>query len=268
MERRRPAFTLIELLVVIAIIAVLVGILFPTLRTARESSRTTRCLANQKSLAGCITTYAHDFKEAIVSSWTNSAELPSSWVDWPRTVNGVPLNEAALNAATSVEPHIYGVRAGKLFEYAQDPAVYHCPSDKRDQYRTNAGARLAWVTYSMPNYMAGDDGWELHIGGERRSAKRLSQLWRPSDNYAFLEEADPRGFNINSWVMWLNRAGWIDPLTVWHDDTGTIGYADGHAAIRRWEDRRTVRMSENQQFDQPANGNRDYEWLKARWWKR
>jgi len=265
---RRRAFTLIELLVVIAIIAVLIGILFPTLRTARESGRSTKCLTNQRSLSQCVTAYGGDFKDAIVSSWTNSLEIANSWTDWPCNDAGAPLSEAALNAATNVTPHINGVRNGKLYEYAQDPAVYHCPSDKRDQYRTNAGARLAWVTYSMPNFMAGDNGWEWQIGGERQSAKKLSQLWRAAENYAFLEEADPRGFNINSWVMWLNQPRWIDPLTVWHDDTGTIGYADGHAAIRRWEDRRTVRMSENQQFDQPANGNRDYEWLKERWWRR
>jgi len=263
----RAAFTLIELLVVIAIIAILVAILLPALRAARETAKTTQCLANQRSLSQSLSNYGNDFKDAIVSSWTDTTYLASSWVDWPKTVNGVPMTQAQLAAATNVDGHIRGVRDGKLYEYAQDPAVYHCPSDKRHQYQTSANASLAWVTYSMPNYMRGDDAWEFMIGGERRAARKLSELWRASDTYAFLEEADPRGFNINSWVMYLNRPEWIDPLTVWHGDTGTIGYADGHAAIRRWEDRRTVRMSRDQQFNSPANSNRDYEWLKARWWK-
>jgi prepilin-type N-terminal cleavage/methylation domain-containing protein/prepilin-type processing-associated H-X9-DG protein len=268
MRHRHPAFTLIELLVVIAIIALLVSVLLPALRSARESGKATQCLANQRSLAQCVTEYAGDYKEAVVSSWTDTTYIPESWVDWPKSPTGVPLTTAQLAAATDVQAHIRGVMDGKLFEYAQDPAVYHCPSDKRNLYRTNSGANLAWVTYSMPNFMKGDDGWEQQIGGERHSARRLSELWRSSETYAFLEEADPRGLNMNSWVMYLNHAQWIDTLTVWHDNTGTIGFADGHAAIHRWEDRRTIRMSADQQFNSPAVGNRDYEWLRQRWWRR
>lgn len=265
---RHRAFTLIELLVVIAVIAILIAILLPALRGARESGKATLCLANQRSLSQCVVTYANDFKEAIVSSWTDTSYIPWSWVDWPKNPNGTFLTTAQLNAATNVEPHIRGVRDGKLFPYAQHPRVYHCPSDKRDIYRTNRGANLAWVTYSMPNFMSGDDQWERDLGGEPRSAKRLSQLARPSDYFTFLEEADPRGLNMGSWVMWLDHPQWIDPLTVWHGNTGTLGFADGHAAIRKWEDRRTIDMSANQKFNESAAGNPDYLWLRDRWRRR
>lgn len=58
----RRAFTLIELLVVVAIIAVLVGILLPTLAAARESARSATCLANLRQCYLLCRTYADENK--------------------------------------------------------------------------------------------------------------------------------------------------------------------------------------------------------------
>ena len=61
MSRRTKAFTLIELLVVIAIIALLVSILIPSLRQAKELAHRVACAANLRSMHQALTLYGEDF---------------------------------------------------------------------------------------------------------------------------------------------------------------------------------------------------------------
>lgn len=57
-QKKISPFTLIELLVVIAIIGILVSILLPSLKGAREKTKMVICLNNSKQLVTAFYAYA------------------------------------------------------------------------------------------------------------------------------------------------------------------------------------------------------------------
>jgi prepilin-type N-terminal cleavage/methylation domain-containing protein len=72
----RQAFTLVELLVVIGIIAVLIGILLPTLNKARAAARTTACLSNLRQMGQAWQMYLGESKGRLPHSiWTAPASI-------------------------------------------------------------------------------------------------------------------------------------------------------------------------------------------------
>jgi prepilin-type N-terminal cleavage/methylation domain-containing protein len=85
-QTRRRAFTLIELLVVIAIIALLISILLPALGSARGVAREIKSMANLKSNATLIYTYALDYRDDFVNPFVRASECnprtPTANLDW------------------------------------------------------------------------------------------------------------------------------------------------------------------------------------------
>jgi prepilin-type N-terminal cleavage/methylation domain-containing protein/prepilin-type processing-associated H-X9-DG protein len=70
---RRSGFTLIELLVVISIIALLIGLLLPSLGSARDNGRTLKCMAQLKQFGTAFQSYANGNRGVFSSGpWDNS----------------------------------------------------------------------------------------------------------------------------------------------------------------------------------------------------
>ncbi|MFN0011577.1 MAG: type II secretion system protein [Phycisphaerales bacterium] len=75
----RRGFTLIELLVVIAVIALLVGILLPSLSGARNEARTIKCAASMRSVSVAVQIYTTDYKYYPASYLYAASESGYDW---------------------------------------------------------------------------------------------------------------------------------------------------------------------------------------------
>lgn len=126
---RRRGFTLIELLVVISIIALLIGITFPALGQARESSRRVKCLANLRSLGQGFTLYLTDSKGLF--------PMVRPLHNQPAGSNDPSLLEILPNYLDVDPPRPEDPNDPNSFYITAD--VYKCPSD-----RTSESADQQW----------------------------------------------------------------------------------------------------------------------------
>jgi prepilin-type N-terminal cleavage/methylation domain-containing protein/prepilin-type processing-associated H-X9-DG protein len=219
---KRHGFTLIELLVVIAIIALLMGILMPALRAARDHGKRMHCASNTRTLSLAWVMYAENFDYRLVNPKVKSEESikisnePLPWVL-------IPEDEHA-----SVEAKTQAIQKGALYPYVgKSVDVYRCPADQRirNPYQD------AFRTYSIMDGAAGGS-WPSHV-----SVKKLTEIERPAEKYIFVEDYDPRGLNMGSWTMDVGGRAWLDPLAIWHNRRSTLGFADGHVDIHPWHDK-------------------------------
>jgi prepilin-type N-terminal cleavage/methylation domain-containing protein len=213
-------FTLIELLVVIAIIAILMAILMPALRLAKDHAVRMQCVGNVRTLSLAWMMYKDANDDKLVGAMINT--------DAQAWAHPVP------SGAGSIQDEINGaIKQGALFPYVgKTEKVYRCPADQR----MKDPRQTAYRSFSIANGANGETGWP-DGGADHKTAKKYLEIRNPSLKYIFVEDIDPRGSNVGSWQFHFQALYWIDPLAMWHKQQTTLSFADGHAELHKWQDK-------------------------------
>jgi len=109
-------FSLVELLVVVGIISLLIAMLMPTVKTARESANRTQCASNLRQIGYAIQSYANDNRGWIPRDATTGREDRKPW---PLLLSRYVASQRTLTA-----DDLPGV------------AIYQCPSHPMDDIPT------------------------------------------------------------------------------------------------------------------------------------
>ena len=215
---RPRAFTLVELLVVIGIITVLIAILLPVLRKARDQARTVVCASNMRQLGIAALAYCS----------ANKGILP--------TPEGFPPNQLPYDAISSLGRGVLEFQTGTLWPYLGNDIgtrqrVFNCPSDDGDPrtfFDDDTGGQLLLPGVTR-NFSYSYNGFLNRPFGPRggTAGVPIVQVRHPVDKMLVVEEEGPV-FPSSGISNATGPHGVNVYLTKRHDGLCNVCFFDGH----------------------------------------
>lgn len=213
-RQQLPAFTLIELLVVISIISLLIAILLPALKQARESARRINCASNLRQAGLALQMYNDENEGKFMP------HFGAGRVVWPS-------GSRTMFWAGYLAPYVGWDGSGNITQISE---VWDCPSDAgyRPDVRTyeSIAGNVQYQSYGY-NYIYLSPN--AFLGPTRRDITRDSEILVLADSRTVQQGASHYGYLIN-------RASATFPVGDRHDDGGNYMYLDGHVQPMSAED--------------------------------
>jgi len=194
--KRYKGFTLVELLVVIAIMSILLTLLAPALRKAREQAQSTACMAQMRSIGIGMKYYLDESNGRAHNS-------PNGGLWFVKGTNVALHPDNPDNLAMQDAPY-WGAA---YYPYMESREVFTCPSSKRvDDFRYFAD----WIYYKGQTY-----GLNCFLANKKVDTIRPEEMIVAHDHFEHKLENDGDTFFI--------RPGATINLPQWRPGFGLLG---------------------------------------------